>query len=61
LEDLIDDDFVVSLELSLLTSNITRKTCGVLDGFISFLNKYEKNKAHDMLSLVLDPKFKNLR
>jgi hypothetical protein len=33
----------------------------VLDGFISLLNKYEKNKAHNMLSLVLDPKFKNLK
>ncbi len=34
---------------------------GVLDGFILLLNKYEKNKAHNVLSLVSDPKLKKLR
>jgi len=49
------------LELSLLTFNIRREICGVLDGFLSFLKKlYEKNKAHNM-SFMLDPKFKSLR
>jgi len=44
LEDLIDDDSIVTFELSLLASNIKRKVCGVLDSFISFLKKYEKKK-----------------
>jgi hypothetical protein len=39
LEDLIDDDLVVTLELSLLTSNIKREVCGVLDGFLLFFKK----------------------
>jgi hypothetical protein len=58
---LVDDDFVVFLELSLFASNIKRKECGVFDCFLSFLNKHEANKTHNMLSLMLDPKFKSLR
>lgn len=42
LEDLIDDDSIMTFELSLLASNIRRKVCGVLDSFISFLKKYLK-------------------
>jgi hypothetical protein len=42
LEDLINDDFVVALELSLLASNIRREVCEVLDGFLPFFKKYEK-------------------
>jgi hypothetical protein len=60
LEDLIDDDSIVIFELSLLASNIRRKICGVLDSFLSFFKKYEKNKTHN-LSLMLDPIFKSLR
>jgi hypothetical protein len=44
LEDLIDDDSIVTFELSLLASNIKRKVCGVLDSFISFFKKYGKKK-----------------
>jgi hypothetical protein len=32
----------------------------VLDYFFSFLNKYENRKAHNMIFLMLDPRFKNL-
>jgi hypothetical protein len=61
LKDLIANNSIVALELSLLASNIRRKICGVLDGFLSFLKKLnEKNKAHNM-SFMLDPKFKSLR
>jgi hypothetical protein len=56
-----DDYYVVSLGLSLLAFNIRREACGVLDGFVSFVNKYEKNKTHNMLSLMLNSKFKSLR
>jgi hypothetical protein len=52
LQDLVDDDFVVTQELSLFASNIRKEVCGVLDGFLSFLKKYEKNIAHNMLSLM---------
>jgi hypothetical protein len=33
---------------------------GVLDFFLSFLRTYEGKKIHNMLSLMLNPKFKNL-
>jgi len=44
LENLIDDDFVVALELSFFTSNIRREVCGVLYGFLSFSKKNENIK-----------------
>jgi len=59
-ESLMDDDIRLSLKLATLTSNIKSKVFGVLDSFISFLKTYEEKKAHNMLSLMLDPRFKNL-
>jgi ATP-dependent protease Clp ATPase subunit len=63
LQDLIDEMiiFVVAHELSLLASNIRREICGILNIFLSFQKKYEGNKARNMLSLMLDPRFKSLR
>ncbi len=54
--NLLEDDMVVILELSMFVFNIRKQTCDVLDGFFSFLTKHEK-KTHGMLSLMLDPKF----
>jgi hypothetical protein len=61
LQDLIDDDSIVAQELSLLTFNIRREVSDVLDGFLSFFKKHEENKTHNMLSLMLNPRFKSLR
>jgi hypothetical protein len=58
--NLINDDFGITFELSLFASNIKKEVCGVWDSFLSFLRKFEKRKAHNMLSLMLDPRFKNL-
>jgi hypothetical protein len=33
---LIDDDFGITFELSLFTSNIRREVCGVYDSFLYF-------------------------
>jgi hypothetical protein len=43
-----------------LASNIKKEIIQVLDSFLSFFRKYEKRKAHNMLSLMLDPRFKIL-
>jgi hypothetical protein len=56
----VEKKFVVALELWLLTSNIKKKVCDVLNYYFFFLKKYEKKKAHKMLSLMLDLRFKNL-
>ncbi len=32
----------------------------MLDSFLSLLRKYEEKKPHNMLSLMLDARFKNL-
>jgi len=49
---LVDDDFGIVFELSLFASNIKREVCGVLD--------VKQEKLTNMLSLMLDPRFKNL-
>jgi hypothetical protein len=58
-ESLMEDDSIISNELSLLAFNIRRVVISVLDSFLSFLKKYENMKAHNMISLMLDPKFKS--
>jgi hypothetical protein len=40
--NLLEDDMVVILELSMFVLNIRKQICDVLDGFFSFLTKYEK-------------------
>jgi hypothetical protein len=58
-ESLMEDDSIVSNELSLPTSNVKREVINVLDSFFSFLKKYENKKAHNVISLMLDPRFKS--
>ncbi len=48
------------MSLSMLTFNIRKQVCDVLNGFISFLTKYFL-KTHDIISLMLDPNFKNIK
>ncbi len=60
-ESLIEDDSIIFDELSLLASNIKREVMNVLDSFISFLKKYENKKVQNMISLMLDPRFKSFR
>jgi archaellum biogenesis ATPase FlaH len=42
----MDDDLVVTDELSLLASNIKREVINVLDFFLSFLRIYDDRKTH---------------
>jgi hypothetical protein len=56
----MDDDSIVNDELFLLASNIRREVIDVLDFFLSFLKAYDKRKTHNMISLMLDPKYKSL-
>jgi hypothetical protein len=60
-ENLIEDDSIIVDELVLLVSNIRMEVCGVLNSFLSFLMKYEKRKTHNMIFVMLDPKFKSLQ
>jgi len=58
--NLIVDDFRITFEWSLFPStNIKREVCGVLNSFIK-KRRYEERKAHNMLSLMLDLRFKSL-
>ncbi len=61
LDVLIDDDSSLDIKLGSFARNIKKGVCGVMGSFISFLTKYDERKAHNMLSLMLDPNFKNLK
>jgi hypothetical protein len=58
-EILLEHDSIISNELFLLASNIRREVINVLDYFLSFLKKYENRKAHNMIYLMLNPRFKS--
>ncbi len=58
LVNLMNDDFGIVFELSLCAINI--KVCVALESFLSFFFKHEEKKSHNMLCLMLDPRFKNL-
>ncbi len=58
---LIDDDSRIALELSLFATNIKKEICGVLESFHFLKRNYEKKKSHNMLYLMLNPRFKSLR
>jgi hypothetical protein len=45
--NLMEVDMVMALKLFMFVFNIRKQVCDVLDGFSSFLMKYE-NKKHDI-------------
>jgi hypothetical protein len=55
----MEEASIVVDELASFASNIRKKVCVVLESFLSFLKKIEEKKAHNMFSLMLDPKFKS--
>jgi hypothetical protein len=59
-ESLMEDDSIIYDELYLLTSNIRKEVINVLDFFLLFLKKYGYKKVHNMIFLMLDPRFKSL-
>ncbi len=56
-DNLMEEDANVIYKLSCLASNI-KEVVQILDLFLSFLRKYEERKAHNMLPLMLNPRFK---
>jgi len=58
LDALIDDDFGLNIELGTFATDIKKEIIGVIDYFLSFLTRYDERITHDMLALMLDPKFK---
>jgi hypothetical protein len=55
----MQEDFGVALDLICLASNIRKEVCGILDSFLSFLNKFDERKTNNMLTIMLDPKLKS--
>jgi hypothetical protein len=60
-ENLMENNSIIFYELSLLASNIKREVINVLDSFLSFLKKYENMKVHNMIFLMLNPRFNSHR
>jgi hypothetical protein len=54
MDNLMDDDLLLLSKCHSLYLTLEKKL-GVLDGFLSFLRKFEENKIYNMLSLILDP------
>jgi hypothetical protein len=62
LNNLMEDYLGVDLEfINRFTMNMKKEVCGVIDSFFSFLTKYDERRAHNILSLMLDCKYKSLR
>jgi len=40
--------------------HMKHQTFEVFQPFLSFLNGFDKEKRHNMLALILDPRFKNI-
>ncbi len=59
MQNLIEEESIIIDELTSFASNIRKEVCVVIEFFFSFLRKFEKNKACNVLSLMLNPKFKN--
>ncbi len=57
-DNLIKEDENVVYELSCLVSNIKKKVIGVLDFFSFLLKRIWRKKSYNMLSLMLNLKFK---
>jgi hypothetical protein len=60
-ESIMEGNSIISNELSLLAFNIRREVINVLDSFLSFLKKYKNRKVHNIISLMLNPRFKSFR
>jgi hypothetical protein len=58
---IMGEDSSVAPTFICLACNIRKEICRVLDSFLSFLKKFDERKAHNMLVLMLDPRFKSLR
>jgi hypothetical protein len=56
----MEDDLSANIKLRNLAMNMKKEICGVIDYFFA-LTKYDEMKAHNMLSLMLDSKYKSLR
>jgi hypothetical protein len=57
----IDDDSNLNIELGTFAVNMKKEVCGVINYFFSFLTKYDENKVHNMLPLMLNARFKSLK
>jgi hypothetical protein len=55
----MEEESIIVDRLTSFASNIRKEVCVVLKSFLSFLRKFEEKKAHIMLSLMLDPRFKS--
>jgi hypothetical protein len=60
-QTLMEENFDVAFELICLAFNIRKEVCGIFNSFLSFLKKFDERKTHNMLVLMLDPRFKSFQ
>ncbi len=59
LQNFMEEESIIVDELISFASSIRKEICVVLESFLSLLKKFEKKKAYNMFSLMLDPMFKS--
>jgi hypothetical protein len=59
-QNLKEKESIIVDELTSFTYNNRKEICVVLKSFLSFFKIFEKNKTHNMFSLMLDIRFKSL-
>ncbi len=60
LDGLVDDDYGLDIELGIFAKNMKEEVIGVINSFLSFLTIHDEKIIHNMLALMLDPRFKSL-
>jgi hypothetical protein len=58
IENVLDDEWIINLELALLTFNMKREVSCMLNFFFSILKKYEEKKSHKMFPFTLTLRYK---
>jgi hypothetical protein len=59
LDVLANGDSSLNIELEVFAKNMKKEVVGVIDFFLYILTRYDEKKTHNMLGLLLDPKFKS--
>ncbi len=58
---LANDDSSLNIELGVFAKNMKKEVIEAIDFFLYLLTRYDEKKTHNMLALMLDPKFKSLK
>jgi len=59
--NVFDVSNVINVKLIIFQNNMHAKVVKVIKPFLQFLQAYDSHQVHNMLALMLDPRFKSLK